>query len=283
MSDDALSDPVASLVREVDFGRYAATLFAPAPVRSHLFALYAFDIEISRVRDLVREPMPGELRLQWWRDALENPERADVLSHPIARALHAAIVFGRLPTEALLAIVDARGDDLYDDPVASLDELEGRLGTTHGAVLRLASLIVAEGRDPGGAAACGLAGVAQGIASVLGGLPKLAARGQALIPAYLMAQTGAQRDDLLSGRATPQLRLAVERLAGHGVSRLGEARAAMAEMDRGAHPALLPVALAAAALARIERRPDPFGAPRDPARWRELIRLWRFSRRDPPF
>lgn len=276
------ADPVADLVREADFGRWAATLFAPAHVRPHLLALYAFDIETSRVRDLVSEPMPGELRLQWWRDAIENPGRADAVAHPTARALHAAIAFGRLPPEALVAIVDARIDDLYDDPVATLDDLEARLGGTHSAVLRLGSLIAAEGRDPSGAEACGFAGVAQGIARTLQTLPKLASRGQALLPADLMAKAGARREDLLSGKATPALGAAVRALAAHGLARLAEARAAAAALDPAALPALLPVALTAPELERAQRRPAPF-APMLKPRWRTLLRLYRFSRRRPPF
>lgn len=274
--------PVEALVREADFGRWAATLFAPAETRPHLLALYAFDIEVERVRDLVSEPMPGELRLQWWRDALENPERADVVSHPTAAALHQAIAFGRLPVEALVGVVDARVDDLYDDPVATMDELETRLGATHSAILRLASLIVAEGRDPGGAEACGFAGVAKGIARTIETLPKLARRGQALIPADLMARTGAKRDDLFSGRPTEEIREAVRALAGHGHRRLGEARVAASGMAPVAYPALLPVALTEAPLKRAERSTDPF-APSDAARWRRLLRLWLKSRGGVPF
>ena len=59
-----------ALVREADRDRYLATLFAPAEHRDALYALYAFNAEIARVRDMAREPMPGEIRLQWWVDVL---------------------------------------------------------------------------------------------------------------------------------------------------------------------------------------------------------------------
>ena len=59
-----------ALVRDNDPDRFFATLFAPADMRPHIFALYAFSHEIARVRESVSEPMPGEVRLQWWRDAL---------------------------------------------------------------------------------------------------------------------------------------------------------------------------------------------------------------------
>jgi phytoene synthase len=60
----------ADLVRSHDFPRYASTLFMPAGTRRALLALYAFTVEISRVREQVSQPLPGEMRLQWWTDML---------------------------------------------------------------------------------------------------------------------------------------------------------------------------------------------------------------------
>lgn len=285
MSADAASadDPVSSLVRSADFGRWAATLFAPAEARPHLLALYAFDIELARVRDLVSEPMPGELRLQWWRDALENPERADAASHPTARALEGAIARGRLPRGALLDIVDARVDDLYDDPPPTLEALEARLGATASAVLRLACLVAAAGKDPGGAEVAGFGGVAQGLVRMLASLPRHAARGQLLLPLDRMAALGAAREDVVSGRPTAALAAVAAELRGLASRRLAEARAAFAAIDPVAAPALLPLALVEQGLARLARAPTPLAPPAEPARWRTLLRLWRASRRAPPF
>ena len=55
----------AELVRTHDFSRYAATLFLPAAQRRALLAIYAFNVEISRVREQVSQPLAGEMRLQW--------------------------------------------------------------------------------------------------------------------------------------------------------------------------------------------------------------------------
>ncbi|MGZ5895708.1 MAG: squalene/phytoene synthase family protein [Xanthobacteraceae bacterium] len=62
------------LVREHDKDRFLATLFAPADRRKYLLALYAFALEIGRVKYLVHEPMAGIIRLQWWRDAVSWQE-----------------------------------------------------------------------------------------------------------------------------------------------------------------------------------------------------------------
>ena len=75
----------AALVREADRDRYLAALFAPADRRSALYSLYAFDLEISRIRNLAHQPMPGEIRLQWWSEVLEG-KRADEATHfPFSR------------------------------------------------------------------------------------------------------------------------------------------------------------------------------------------------------
>src|SRR3712207_4274556 len=128
------------LVRDNDPDRFYAALFAPAGKRAHLFALYAFSLEIARVREAVSEPMPGEIRLQWWRDALQGEARGDVRANPVAAAIDQTIVRYRLPRSALVALVDARVFDLYDDAPPTITDLEGYCGETSSVLIRLASL-----------------------------------------------------------------------------------------------------------------------------------------------
>ncbi|MFC7052970.1 phytoene/squalene synthase family protein [Hansschlegelia quercus] len=275
-------DAVAAIVRGADFTAFAAAQFAPADARPHLLALRAFDAELARVRSIVSDPTIGEIRLQWWRDALESPERADAVAHPVARALEAAIAFGRLPREPLLRLVDARTDDLYDDPIPTLHEFEGRLGATHSAVIRLGSLILGHGRDPGGAEAAGFGGVAQGLTRLLAELPADASRGRLMMPAETMATHGVLREDVLSGKDTLQLAAAAAELRAFALGRLAEARAAFEDVDPVAAPAFLPLATLPGTLRTLDRR-TPLTASGEPARWRVLFRLWKASRRSPPF
>src|ERR1700744_6543982 len=99
----------AALVREADRDRYLATLFAPSQHRDALFALYAFNVEIARVRDLAREPVPGEIRLQWWREVLSGERDGEAAAHPVAAALRATLERHRLTVDRLLALIDGRG------------------------------------------------------------------------------------------------------------------------------------------------------------------------------
>src|SRR5258708_36706552 len=105
-----MQDPYAHcevLVRASDKDRYLAGLFAPAAMRRHLYALYAFAGEIARVREAAREPLPGEIRLQWWRDALEGEGRGEGLANPVAAAPLATVAQCAPPREGLTALIGA--------------------------------------------------------------------------------------------------------------------------------------------------------------------------------
>lgn len=56
-------------LQRLDPDRWLTTLFAPDASRPGLFALYAFNAEIARARESVSQPMIGQIRLQWWREA----------------------------------------------------------------------------------------------------------------------------------------------------------------------------------------------------------------------
>ena len=108
----------AELVRAADHDRYLATLFAPASHRGALFALYAFASELKRVREVAREPLPGEIRLQWWSEVLGGERDGEASANPVASALLQTIARHRLDAAALIDIVEAYRFDLYDEPHA---------------------------------------------------------------------------------------------------------------------------------------------------------------------
>src|SRR6187431_861731 len=110
-------DHCEELVRTGDKNRFLATLFAPQKYRRALYALYAFNLELARVRELAREPMPGEIRLQWWRDVLSGQPSGE--AGPVASALIGTVVRYRLPVDVLPEMIEARSFDLYDDPMGS--------------------------------------------------------------------------------------------------------------------------------------------------------------------
>ena len=81
----------AELVRTADRDRFIASLFAPAEHRGALHALYAFNVEVARVRDVAHEALPGEIRLQWWSDVVSGERDDEASANPVASALLATI------------------------------------------------------------------------------------------------------------------------------------------------------------------------------------------------
>ena len=133
----------ADLVRSHDFPRYAATLFAPVAERRALLALYAFNVEIVRVRDQVSQPLPGEIRFQWWTDLLSGLVHGSAEGNPVAAELLRAIRDFDLPVEPLSLLVDEHQFDLYNDPMPTMTALEGYLAATCSALFALAARIMA--------------------------------------------------------------------------------------------------------------------------------------------
>lgn len=269
-----------ALVRDGDPDRFFATFFAPADKRPHLFALYGLSLEISRVRDAVREPTLGDIRLQWWRDTLQGEARGDVRANPVAAALDTTVARFRLPRSALVDLIDARVFDLYDDPMPTVADLEGYCGETSSVLMRLASLILAEGADPGGADAAGHAGIAYAFTGLLRAFPWHARRGQVYVPGDVLGRHGVTREDITSGRGGPGLVSALADMRGMARNHLDRARKLRATVPPAITPAFLPLALVPSYLREMERRDyDPFRTVVDLTRWRKLWTLWWGARR----
>jgi phytoene synthase len=269
-----------AVVRADDPDRFFAALFAPADKRPHLMALYAFNREVARVREMVSAPMPGEIRLQWWRDVLQGDARGDVAANPAAAALEDTIVRFALPRAALTGLVDARVFDLYDDPMPSSGDLEGYCGETSSALVRLVTLILADGTDPGGAEAAGHAGVAYAIVGLLRAFPWHARRGQVYIPHDVLARHGVSRDDIVTGRGGPGLAAALADMRALARRHHDRAQALRGTITPALAPAFLAVALVPAYLAAMERGDyDPLRTVVDVPQWRRLWILWRARRR----
>ncbi|MCB5176993.1 phytoene/squalene synthase family protein [Microvirga lenta] len=265
-----------SLVREGDPDRYWASLFAPPDKRPHLHALYAFNFEIARVRDSVREAMLGEIRLQWWRDALQGESRGDVRANPVAAALDDTIVKFRLPRHALVTLIDARIFDLYDDPMPSLNDLEGYGGETSSSLIQLASIILTDGSDPGTADAAGHAGVAYAITGLLRAFPWHARQGQLFVPEEVLARHGVVREDVVSGRGGPGLNSALADMRAVARRHLAQVRTLRRTIPAAALPAFRHLALVEPYLKAMERKDyDPLHSQIDLPQWRRILALWR--------
>lgn len=268
----------AGLLRAADRTRYLADLYAPEALRADLFALHAFDVEVAGIPAKVSEPMAGEIRLQWWHDALEEPAKGS--GHPVAAALHRAIGRHGLPAAAFLNLLEARIADLYDDPVPGVVDLEGYAGETASAMLQLGCLILAEGDDPGTAELCGHGGVALAFAAVLDSIGADRRRGRTRLPSDLLRRHDADPLAEDGEAARRPVASAAAELAGLARAHLDKAFARFPDAPRKVLPALLPLAPLHWRLDRLAARDDPFQPVRLPP-WRAPWAVWRGARRWP--
>lgn len=278
MADDPYAFSLSGL-RESDRDRYLACLLSPKDKQGPLSALYAFNAEIARIRDAVREPLAGEIRLQWWRDLLDGKAAGDSARHPLGAALLKTIREHALPVSVFQNMIDARVFDLYDDPMDSRASLEGYSGETASALIQLASLVLDPAHASASAEAAGHAGVAQTIAGLLLLLPLHCRRGQVYVPAEILAATGLDRERFLQGEDRASIGHAVRAFAGLGRDHLAKARALSGYISRANRTAYLTVAMVEPVLTLAEKAGgDLFDRSIQPSQWRRQWWMWRALR-----
>jgi 15-cis-phytoene synthase len=271
-----------ALVRAADRDRYIASLFAPAAGRRHLYALYAFASEIARVREAARGPMPGEIRLQWWRDALEGEDRGSVSAHPVAAALLDTIARCALPRVRLIALIDVHAFDLYDEAMPSLADLDVYAEQTAGTLFTLAAQILGGTNRAGTiAAAAAPAGIAYSVAQRLCTFPRDLARRQLFLPLDLLERHGVSREEIEARQNAAGLRRALAALRDHARAAFARFHTAAPGIPEACAPAFLLAALVPPVLARLDAKAaDPFASVEMP-QWRRQWALWRAARKWP--
>jgi 15-cis-phytoene synthase len=267
----------ADLVRSHDFPRYASSLFVPAQQRRALLALYAFNVEISRVRELVSQPLPGEMRLQWWTDMLAGTGHGGVEGNPVAAELKLAIRNWRLPVERLSRLIEEHQFDLYNDPMPTMAALEGYINDTFSTLFSLGAAI-AGWQSPEIEHLARHAGLAQGMAHVVIALPLDSSRRQLFVPLQLLESHGSGIPEAFSGTESPGLRTALNQLLGSAQGHLDTAFGLLESVPPDVRPVFLPLALVARDLQRMSRADINLFAPRTASRLRTLWILWRASR-----
>lgn len=125
------------MVQQDDRARYETVLFAPRSQQPGLWALYAFNQEIAKTRESVSEPALGEIRLQWWRDAIGELREGKAREHPVVAAL-AEVRLSEPVFKLLDDLIDARGRDLYDEGPADQKALEDYAGSVGGTLSEVA-------------------------------------------------------------------------------------------------------------------------------------------------
>jgi NADH dehydrogenase [ubiquinone] 1 alpha subcomplex assembly factor 6 len=236
-------------VRRYDRDRFVTALFAPPARREDLFTLYAFNIEIARIRETVSEPMLGQIRLQWWRDTLDRVCRGDPAHHPVADELSALIRRQSLPRPLFDRLIEARELDMQDQPPETLAHLKLYIEDSSGGLSALAALVL-DGDDEATQEAARHVGQAWGLIGVL----RAHAFGITARRLYLpVKEKGLDIEGVLAGEAPRGLIELTEQIASTAAGHLAKARKLRGHVDRKAVPALLPAKLADGYLAKLRK------------------------------
>ena len=218
---DGAADDLDDLIRRVDPDRWLTSRFAgDDSVRGDLIALYAYDHELARARRVASTPLMGEIRLTWWREALDEIyEGRPVRRHPGAESLAAAVRRRGLPRAPLEAMIDGQIDALDGaafDAAAAVTWADA----VEGSAAKAATLIL----DPAAPAeAAAPAGRAWGLALLLrGGLASRETIAAPLRAAIAEARAGAKRLSAAAFPAVLPARLARYALAGRRPSALAQ-------------------------------------------------------------
>jgi 15-cis-phytoene synthase len=241
-----MNDSLAALVRRHDPDRFLTTLFAPSARRDALLALYAFNHELARAREVASEPPLALIRLQWWREVVEGAERAHEVATPLLQAVRAR----ELDPDLLLPVIEAREQEAYGDFATKQDFRAWVLAGAGGLAVAAGAALGAP--DP---ELCRPYGAAYGIAGLIRSSGTLARQGRCLLPADVLGRQELIREDFIADPNTARAQLALRDLAATGLGMLAGADPPPAV----AISAALPGVLARRDLTRWPISPGPRG------------------------
>lgn len=247
----------AEQVRRYDRDRFVTCLFAPAARREALFTLYAFNLEVAKVPELVREPMMGRIRIQWWRDIVDAAGQGSPPDHPVAGPFAELLATQCLDRQEIGRLLDAREADVEPMPPVDVPALESYGDATAGSLCRLA-LAVLDAEGEAAVRAAGHIGVAWALTGTLRAVRFQAGLGRVRLPTDLLAAHGVAPESVAAGTSAPGLSEVARQIAERAREHMRSARAERRSIDRRALPALLPGLLAERYLAALHRhRYDP--------------------------
>lgn len=279
MSDpqkNLLPPQVIEQLRREDSDRFLSSLFAPAETRGHLWALYALDRDLKQIPHKVSEPMLGAIRFQWWRDTIGGIYQGQQQGHELVPALAAAIEAGGLQPERFHAWLDAREDEMAEDPFADMEMMRSHARRADGTIMEMGAMLL--GRTEASSAS-GAFGEAYGLIDLLKRCGAAAGRRSAFLP---MDGLAGKHEAVFSGRLAPEAKTAFQAVAREAAARLKDAsRDTTLRPDAAALPAMLHAGLVPA-YARLFARDDfDFlrSAPEIPAFRRQIALMARAMRR----
>lgn len=274
-------EQISQNLRQMDRLSYLASLLMDKEFRPAFTVLYAFNAEIVRIRDIIKEPLPGEIRLQWWREVTADHARRDEAAlNPLARHLNQLIVQHSLNRESFDFYCRARIFDMYDDPMPDIQTYEGYAGETSSILLQMSCQIIDQKLARQTADLSGHGGIALSVARNVSQLPHHRVQGRLHVPLEILKQHDLNRDSFLQGDDKNAIREAIVSFAEFGLSHLNRAKEAYREAPDALKPSFLPLHVTERILVRAKKQGEKcLDKPVNPPQWLSQWDLWRGARR----
>ena len=237
--------------RQADYDRYLIALFAPPDKREVLFALIAFNHELARIRESVTEPMLGQIRLQWWREAVTEAFAGRPRRHEVLEALAAAR--SALSEAKLEEMLEGRELEFESEPPATLECFRDYAASTSGALTEAMAIALAGDDDGTSLAVARAVGTAYGMTGLLRSVPFHARRGRVLLPTHILEASGTSAAAIKELHDEPGLSRAAERIAAAAWEELVKARET-GKRSRAMRPVILLSAITATHLRKLRSK-----------------------------
>ncbi|XP_041422502.1 NADH dehydrogenase (ubiquinone) complex I, assembly factor 6 isoform X2 [Xenopus laevis] len=205
------------LVRKRDYEGFLCTLLLPQESQNSVFALRAFNVELSQVKDSVSQKNLGLIRMQFWRDTVQDIYKDNPPHHPVALAL-------------------SQEQNLDDRTYRNIQDLEAYAENTHSSLLYL--ILETLGiKDVHADHAASHIGKANGIITCLRAVPYNSSRRQVFLPIDICMLHGVSQEDFIRGSLEKNVRDVIFDIAGQAHVHLEHARSFKKRVQKSAFPA----------------------------------------------
>ena len=222
----------ADMVYKDDHNRYLTALFVDKDKRRSLFALYAFNIEISKVVEISKEPLVCQIKLQWWRDSLDDLKKGQVAKHPVIQELAMVLTDHQIDLDDLLMIIQARNSELLDKSPKTLNALTEYCRHTAGILNRLGLQIITNDSNHPHRSHCEDLGTAWGLIGIIRAISFHATAQRCFIPDELLGEANIKIEDLYKGDFSPQFSQAITPMCDRAENILKQALYSVPKADK---------------------------------------------------
>ncbi|WP_244464376.1 squalene/phytoene synthase family protein [Candidatus Liberibacter africanus] len=229
----------------MDYNHYLACLLSPSTFRISIAFLYHFNADLMRIRDVARNPIMGDIRLQWWKDIFESSHH-DIppkSASPFAVELLSIIHQYHLPYQCFLDMIEAHLFDSYNDSIFDCKNFEIYAFKTSSHLIRLVAMMLDNEKYSSSLRFIKHAGIAQLIGQLISQLPIHCHRRQLYIPLDILGAVGLDRESFLYAQDSERISRVIRIFAELGLENLYKAREGLSYISSNIFPAFIPVGI----------------------------------------